>query len=138
MSWTTSTRWKNDSTDVSSQTLTIERDEPMLLTPGPVTTSPRVRHALASASFSHREPAFARLFGRIGASLARVAGASRHDPLLIAGSGTAATEAAFTSLLPPQQTLLVASNGAFGDRLVEIARVVGIPVRVHARAWGEP
>ncbi len=118
--------------------MTIERDEPILLTPGPVTTSPRVRHALASATFSHREPAFARLFGRIGAALARVAGASRHDPLLIAGSGTAATEAAFTSLLSPQQTLLVASNGAFGDRLAEIASVVGIPVRVHVHAWGEP
>ncbi len=116
----------------------IERDEPILLTPGPVTTSPRVRRALASATFSHREPAFARLFGRVGAALTRLAGASRHEPLLIAGSGTAATEAAFASLLSARQTLLVASNGAFGDRLAEVARVVGIPVRVQAYAWAEP
>ena len=116
----------------------IERDEPILLTPGPVTTSPRVRRALASAAFSHREPAFAQLFARVGAALARIAGAPRHEPLLIAGSGTAATEAAFTSLLSTRRTLLVASNGAFGDRLAEIARTVGIPVRLHARAWGEP
>jgi 2-aminoethylphosphonate-pyruvate transaminase len=116
----------------------IERDEPILLTPGPVTTSPRVRRALASANFSHREPAFARLFSRVGAALARIAGASRHDPLLVAGSGTAATEAAFASLLSPHQTLLVASNGAFGDRLAEIARVIGIPVRVQSYAWAAP
>ncbi len=116
----------------------VERDESILLTPGPVTTSPRVRLALASAAYSHREPAFAQLFSRIGAALARIAGASRHDPLLIAGSGTAATEAAFTSLLSTRRTLLVASNGAFGDRLAEIARAVGVPVRVHACAWGEP
>lgn len=116
----------------------IARDNPILLTPGPVTTSPRVRAALASANFSHREPAFARLFGRVGAALARIAGAPRHDPLLIAGSGTAATEAAFTSLLSTRQTLLVVSNGAFGDRLAEIARVVGIPVRAHSYAWAEP
>jgi 2-aminoethylphosphonate-pyruvate transaminase len=116
----------------------VERDEPILLTPGPVTTSPRVRRALASAAYSHREPAFAQLFSRVGAALVRIAGASQHDPLLIAGSGTAATEAAFTSLLSTRRTLLVASNGAFGDRLAEIARTVGVPVRTHACAWGEP
>ena len=116
----------------------IERDEPILLTPGPVTLSARVRRALGSANFSHREPAFARLYGRVGTALVRMAGASRHDPLLIAGSGTAATEAAFTSLLSPRHTLLVASNGAFGERLAELARLLGIPVRHHACAWAEP
>jgi 2-aminoethylphosphonate-pyruvate transaminase len=116
----------------------IERDEPILLTPGPVTTSPRVRRALSSANFSHREPAFARLYGRVGDALTRIAGASRHEPLLIAGSGTAATEAAFASLLSTRDTLLVVSNGAFGERLAEIARVLGFPVRVQAYAWAEP
>ena len=115
-----------------------ERDEPILLTPGPVTMSARVRRALSSASFSHREPAFARLYARVGDALARVAGASRHDPLLIAGSGTAATEAAFASFLSPRRTLLVVSNGAFGERLAEIARSLGIPVRLRAYAWAEP
>jgi len=115
-----------------------ERDEPILLTPGPVTLSPRVRRALAAANFSHREPAFARLYASVGDALTRLASASHHEPLLIAGSGTAATEAAFATLLSPQRTLLVVSNGAFGDRLAEIARVLGIPVRVLAYAWGEP
>src|SRR3979411_1366829 len=96
-----------------------ERDEPILLTPGPVTTSPRVRKALASANFSHREPAFSRLFERVGRALTRVAGAPRHEPPLIAGSGTAAPEAALASLISPRQTLLVLSNGAFGERLAE-------------------
>ncbi len=106
-----------------------ERDEPILLTPGPVSTSPRVRRALASANFSHREPAFSRLF---------VAGAPRHEPLIVCGSGTAATEAAFASLISGRQTLLVLSNGAFGERLAEIARVVGIPVRHLQYGWAEP
>jgi 2-aminoethylphosphonate-pyruvate transaminase len=114
------------------------RHEPILLTPGPVTLSPRVRQALASATFSHREPAFARLFARVGAALTRIAGAPCHAPLLIAGSGTAATEAAFGSLLSTRETLLVVSNGAFGDRLAEAARLLGIPVRVRGYAWGEP
>jgi 2-aminoethylphosphonate-pyruvate transaminase len=116
----------------------VERDEPILLTPGPVTTSPRVRRALASATFSHREPAFSRLFERAGRALARVAGAPRHEPLIISGSGTAATEAAFASLIPQGETLLVLSNGAFGERLAEIARVVGINVRHLRYGWAEP
>jgi 2-aminoethylphosphonate-pyruvate transaminase len=112
--------------------------EPILLTPGPVSTSPRVRRALASANFSHREPAFSRLFERVGRALTRVAGASRHEPLIVCGSGTAATEAAFASLISGDQTLLVLSNGAFGERLAEIARVVGIPVRHRQYGWAEP
>jgi 2-aminoethylphosphonate-pyruvate transaminase len=115
-----------------------ERDASILLTPGPVTTSPRVRRALSSVNLSHREPAFAALYARVGDALTRMAGASRHDPLLIAGSGTAATEAAFASFLTPSRTLLVVSNGAFGERLGEIARLVGVPLRVRAYAWAHP
>jgi 2-aminoethylphosphonate-pyruvate transaminase len=115
-----------------------ERDQPILLTPGPVSTSPRVRRALASANFSHREPAFSRLYERVGRALTRVAGASRHEPLIVCGSGTAATEAALASLISGRQTLLVLSNGAFGERLAEIARVVGIPVRLLQYGWAEP
>jgi 2-aminoethylphosphonate-pyruvate transaminase len=116
----------------------FERDEPILLTPGPVSTSPRVRRALACANFSHREPAFSRLFERVGRALTRIAGAPRHEPLIVSGSGTAATEAAFSSLISGRQTLLVPSNGAFGERLAEIARAVGIPVRHLRYGWAEP
>jgi 2-aminoethylphosphonate-pyruvate transaminase len=115
-----------------------ERADPILLTPGPVMLSPRVRRALATANFSHREPAFARLFAQVGRTLLGVAGASRHDPLIIAGSGTAATEAAFTSLIPSADTLLVLSNGAFGERLAELARLLGIEVRHLRYGWGAP
>jgi 2-aminoethylphosphonate-pyruvate transaminase len=103
-----------------------------------VSTSPRVRRALASANFSHREPAFTRLFERVGRALTRVAGAPRHEPLIVSGSGTAATEAAFASLISGRQTLLVLSNGAFGERLAEIARAVGISVRHLRYGWAEP
>jgi len=48
----------------------VERDEPILLTPGPVTTSPRVRRALVSAAYSHREPLFAQLFSRAMSAVA--------------------------------------------------------------------
>src|SRR4051812_38369319 len=115
-----------------------DRDGSILLTPGPVMTSPRVRRALGAATFSHREPAFSRLFTRVGRALLAVAGAPRYEPLIVSASGTAATEAAFASLIPTTETLLVVSNGAFGARLAEVARVLGIPVRHLEYRWAEP
>jgi 2-aminoethylphosphonate-pyruvate transaminase len=116
----------------------FERGHPILLTPGPVMTSPRVREVLAHATFSHRERAFSNLFARVGRALLHVAHAPNHEPLIVSASGTAATEAAFASLIATTETLLVVSNGAFGVRLAEVAGVLGIPVRHLQYGWAEP
>ena len=56
--------------------------------------------------------------------------------LLITGSGTSAMEMAISSVVPPGKKILVIANGAFGDRLDEIAALHGI-ARVTLRyAWG--
>jgi 2-aminoethylphosphonate-pyruvate transaminase len=109
----------------------------VLLTPGPVMTSMRVRQALAHADFSHRDPAFSRLLADVGSRLVGLAHASCHEPLILAGGGTAATEAAFTTLLPRDETLLVVSNGAFGERLADLAQTVGVPFRHLRYKWAE-
>src|SRR5204862_5757249 len=101
----------------------------VLLTPGPVMVAPRVGVALASAEFSRRDPAFGGLLIGVRRRLLAVANARDHDALVLAGSATGAIEAAFATLLPHDETLLVASNGAFGERLAEIAQVLGIGLR---------
>jgi 2-aminoethylphosphonate-pyruvate transaminase len=112
-------------------------ERPVLFTPGPVMVSPRVQAALAAAQFSHRDPTFSRMLAGVRARLAAVAGAPRHDPLVIAGSATAAIEAAFSTLLSRHETLLVVSNGAFGERLAELALILGLPVRQIRQRWGD-
>ena len=109
----------------------------VLLTPGPVMVSPRVRHALASAEFSHRDPAFGELLHDVRRRLLAVANAREHDAIVMAGSATGAIEAAFATLLAPADTLLVASNGAFGERLAEIAQTLGARVRHLKQPWGQ-
>src|SRR5436190_18420895 len=99
--------------------------------------SPHVRQALASAQLSHRDPAFGRLLVDVQRRLLALANARDHDALVLAGSATGAIEGAFATLLPPDETLLVASNGAFGERLAEIAQVLGIRSRHLKQAWGE-
>jgi 2-aminoethylphosphonate-pyruvate transaminase len=58
--------------------------------------------------------------------------------LFISGSGTAGLEAALSSLIPEGAKILIASNGAFGERLHEIALLHRIPT-IHLKyAWGDP
>ena len=57
--------------------------------------------------------------------------------LLLTGSGTAAMEMAISSVVPPGKKLLVIANGAFGERLDEIAALHGIPRVTLRYPWGE-
>jgi 2-aminoethylphosphonate-pyruvate transaminase len=49
-----------------------------------------------------------------------------------------AVEAMIASLIPRDGRLLVLENGAYGERMADIAGLHGIPVRRVAAAWGEP
>ena len=112
----------------------------ILLNPGPVTLSPRVRAALMNPDLCHREPEFADLQDDIRARLLGVYGLRPADyaAVLLTGSGTAAVEAMLTSLIPQTGELLVLENGVYGERLTRIAEVHRIPhVRVQ-HAWQAP
>jgi len=109
-----------------------------LLCPGPVTTSGRVRRALAQADISHRDSAFVELLAQTVARLRRVAGAPEHDVLLVGGGATAATEAALATFVGANERILVISNGAFGERIAEMAQCLGIPMSHLRYDWGEP
>ena len=91
----------------------------LLLNPGPVTLSPRVRAALMNPDLCHREPEFADLQDDIRARLLGVYGLAPEDyaAVLLTGSGTAAVEAMLTSLIPQTGGLLVLENGIYGERL---------------------
>ena len=67
----------------------------ILLNPGPVTMSARVRAALAAEDVCHREAEFAALALDIKDRLCRVYEDTRSDyeAILLTGSGTAAVEA---------------------------------------------
>ena len=47
--------------------------------------------------------------------------------VLMQGSGTFGVESVLTSCAGPEDCLLIASNGAYGDRMADIARHAGIP-----------
>ena len=100
----------------------------ILLNPGPVNVSPRVTAALARGDICHREPECAELLARVRARLLEAfAPRSGFTAVLLTGSGTAAVEAAVTSVCSPRGRLVVVSNGVYGERIAAMAEAARLP-----------
>jgi 2-aminoethylphosphonate-pyruvate transaminase len=103
-----------------------------LFTPGPLTTSATVKAAMLR-DLGSRDAAFIAIVRELRRALvAEVAGASPDvfTAVPMQGSGTFAVEAAVGSVVPRGGRLLVVENGAYGRRIVEIARRLGIETDV--------
>ena len=97
-------------------------DQPYLLTPGPLTTAATVRQAMLR-DWGSRDQDFIVLNARIRARLVELAGAvGSHVAVPLQGSGTFVVEAMLATLVPRDGKVLVLVNGAYGRRMVEIAR----------------
>lgn len=108
---------------------------PILLTPGPLTTSQTVKQAMLR-DWGSRDATFIAMNREILGRLTRLVHATEtHVCVPIQGSGTFAIEAALTTLLPSAGHLLVLVNGAYGTRMVKIARLAGRTV--SALEWRE-
>jgi 2-aminoethylphosphonate-pyruvate transaminase len=121
--------------------LLAERDAPRytLFNPGPVMTSARVKAALVHHDVCHRDQDYTGVIRRLRDKLVPVFGAGpAHEVLLLTGSGTAAMEMAISSVVPPGRKILTVANGAFGERLGEIAVVHGLPHQQLRLPWGTP
>ena len=108
----------------------------ILLNPGPVNVSPRVTAALARGDICHREPECAELLARVRARLLEAfAPRGGFTAVLLTGSGTAAVEAAVTSVCSPRGRLVVVSNGVYGERIAAMAEASRVPHTVVGSAW---
>lgn len=99
--------------------------EPILLTPGPLTTSPATRQAMLRDWGSWDAQ-----FNRITASLCRdlvdiVHGGDDYVCVPLQGSGTFSVEAAIGTLTPRNARILVPDNGAYCQRILKICRYLG-------------
>src|ERR671919_2090954 len=93
-----------------------------LLIPGPLTTSATVKRAMLR-DWGARDRDFIALNARLREHLLRlVSGAGTHVCVPLQGSGTFVVEAMLGTLVPRTGRLLVLVNGAYGARMVRIAR----------------
>ncbi len=99
----------------------------LLFTPGPLTTSATVKAAMLR-DFGSRDARFIQLIADIRQQLVALGTqiSTRWTCVPMQGSGTFGVEATLGALVPRGGKLLVAQNGAYGKRIAEIARRLGI------------
>lgn len=105
----------------------------ILLNPGPVTMTSGVRAALAGEDVCHREPEFKALVGRVREKIPAIYG-TKHVPVLLGGSGTAAVET-MLSVIAPGETSLVVANGVYGERIAAMLKAQGKRHEVVSAPW---
>jgi 2-aminoethylphosphonate-pyruvate transaminase len=112
----------------------------LLFCPGPVLVSRHVKRALAAPEIGHREVEFSEVLNRARLKLGKVFGVRnfhRYTTVILTGSGSAANEALLGTAAIGRR-VLVLTNGEFGERLLTIARHLGVDARVLASRWGQP
>ena len=111
----------------------------ILLNPGPVVLSRRVRQSLLKPDLCHREQEFIELQNKIRNNLLDVykLSAEKWAAVVFTGSGTSAMESMITSLVPTHGKLLIIENGVYGERFTKIAKIHNIDHIVLHHEWGE-
>jgi 2-aminoethylphosphonate-pyruvate transaminase len=108
----------------------------LLLNPGPVTLTERVRRSLLQPDLCHRESEF---FDLQDEARRRLLSVYALDPavwaaVLITGSGTAAVESMMAAVVPANGRLLIVENGVYGERMAQICAQYRI---AHERVIGD-
>jgi 2-aminoethylphosphonate-pyruvate transaminase len=112
--------------------------DPILLTPGPLTTSTATKSAMLS-DFGSWDGAFNALTASVCRDLVAIVDAQTdHVCVPLQGSGTFAVEAALGTLVPRDGKVLVPDNGAYCKRLVRILGYLGREAVVLAHGEQEP
>lgn len=109
----------------------------VLLNPGPVIVSDRVRNALLRGDICHREEEFSRILRRVRTMLLEAfAPQGSYTSVVFTGSGTAAMEAALCSSLGEGKGMLVINNGVYGERMSRIASIYKFKTPELTYDWG--
>ena len=100
----------------------------ILLTPGPLTTSETVKEAMLTDWCTWDADYNVHIVEEIRKSLVALATkqTDEYTSVLLQGSGTYCVEAVIGSTVKPGDKLLILSNGAYGDRMGNIAEYHGI------------
>src|SRR5690606_27033265 len=115
----------------------------LLFTPGPLTTSLSVKEAmLHDAGSWHFE--FNALVATIRERLLALAGVSRsqgYEAVLLQGSGSFGVEAVLQTCVPASGRVAVFSNGAYGERMIQMlqhARIAYVVLRTPENTPSDP
>lgn len=109
-----------------------------LLTPGPLTTSPTVKNEMLYDRCTWDDE-YKSITQKIRQQLLELGKASKdsYTTVLMQGSGTFTVESVLTTALSNEDKILLITNGAYGDRMVNMAGYLGIHYTVYKTAYDE-
>ena len=115
-----------------------ETGDPLLLTPGPLTTSKRVKEVMVH-DWGSRDAAFLRINKEVLDRLPDIVNArGTHVTVPMQGSGTFAVEAMLTTFVPAGGKVLILINGAYGQRAKKICDIARRAYTAHETAEDTP
>src|ERR1700743_161090 len=108
----------------------------LLLNPGPVTLSERVRRSMLQPDLCHRESEFFDLQDEARRRLLSTYAldGATWSAVLMSASGTAAVESMVAAMVPEGGKVLIVENGVYGDRIPRICAQYAIS---HERVVGD-
>jgi alanine-glyoxylate transaminase/serine-glyoxylate transaminase/serine-pyruvate transaminase len=109
-----------------------------LFGPGPCNPYPEATLALAAPLLGHLDPDFLAIMDETCDLLRYVWGTDNRRTLPLSATGSAGMEAAFVNLVHPGDVVVVAVNGLFGERMVDVAGRHGAEVVRVDHEWGQP
>ncbi|MDD2968111.1 MAG: 2-aminoethylphosphonate--pyruvate transaminase [Clostridia bacterium] len=109
-----------------------------LLTPGPLTTTDTVKAEMLF-DYCTWDDDYKQVTQVIRKKLLKLAHASEetYTAVLIQGSGSFGVESVLTSIIGDEDKLLIIANGAYGERMTEIADYAGINYVVYRAHYNE-
>jgi len=111
---------------------------PILLTPGPLTTTSRTKEAMLS-DWGSWDVSFNQLTASVCKDIVDIVhGQGTHVCVPMQGSGTFSVEAALGTLVPKNGKVLVPANGAYCQRIARILGYLGRDVVVLEHGEDEP
>ena len=117
---------------MQAEVIDIDMENPyFLLTPGPLSTSPAVRQAMMRDWCTWDDDYNVEVVQDVRRKLVALATpAEGYSCILMQGSGTFCVEATLGTALPEAGRLMVLANGAYGQRLAQVAARLRIDHRV--------
>ena len=109
----------------------------LLMIPGPIPVHPRVFRAMSMKIMPHRGEEFNKLFMEQSERMKKIF-KTKNDVFIIAGSGTAAMDAAIANVVQPGDKVLCITSGKFGERFRDIVKAYKGAVIELKYEWGMP
>jgi alanine-glyoxylate transaminase/serine-glyoxylate transaminase/serine-pyruvate transaminase len=109
-----------------------------LMGPGPSDVHVRVLRAMATPLVGYLDDFYVEVMDDLQELLRYVFQTDNEYTFTVSGTGTAGMETALSNLVEPGETVLVPTNGYFGNRLGQVAQRAGAEVVTVDAPWGKP